>query len=197
MMRILTWRLPSPKKPRLMSSITSYFSSLTGRPSVSPARPSASSRLLPSNSLPGSMSHPDGFRSPISAPPRGGVGSGLALDGGALDFQRSGLSIDQNLLGDPQEVVHEPVQHEAARQIDEGCREDQGHEEHHSLLRPLLGVCHVRHGELLLGEHGNSHEDRRHRDAKARDVEAIRPRKIPYPEQERSLTQLDGDGEDP
>ena len=61
------------------------------------------------------------------------------------------------LLGDGQDIVHQPVQYQSRGKIEEQKGEDHGHE-HHDL--GLHGIAHGRR-ETLLQEHGRAHDERR------------------------------------
>src|SRR5215510_14327044 len=74
---------------------------------------------------------------------RGGATSGLAGRFGRPSVERLRLTVDEDLLGDPQNVVYEPIKYEAARQVQEGPREEDRHDQHHALLRLHLRIGRV------------------------------------------------------
>src|SRR5437773_1487422 len=60
------------------------------------------------------------------------------------------------LLSDGEQVVDQPVENEARREVPEHEGEDDGHQHHH----PLLGGIGLRWREPLLQEHAGPHEER-------------------------------------
>ena len=109
---------------------------------------------------------------------------------------------DAVLLADGEDVVDQPIEHQAGREVNEHDGENERQEHHDLCLRRIPR----RGGQFLLEVHRNPHEQGEHRDAvrrghvgyvKGKPEETIRGRKIIDPENKRRVAQLNGTPQNP